>query len=1005
MNISEDYKLLFDARLDDWKIGTTKMRRKLKRAGYSTLAEVFSMSEADLDGILEWEEADAILSLKAEYEEHGEDFVRKHSSGVSGRCGDIFNDMLVDAPSCAAEASEGSRVAENLRRIRHPRQASSLPPLECCGVLTSFESKASSVFDELGDEHGSFMAFQAFVEFAADFEDIASSFSQLLHSYRGNARKALDIVEEHFGDVFVIYVADRARTMYDDGNLWGRLFESINLDDVNVQTEFKALFVALLVRRGMPIYSGQEETFHYLYTAILHGGLSLDAWENLWGSVFLPIARGSGYCRYGFAEELDGMSVLQEVKNPNGRFVPKKSVLSVLEKASSTMIAPLFDAALDVASNVQRSERAFIRGGMTMVSSFGLPDVAMQALRNELEPKVGGGAKRAYGNVGHKRLVYLPSGRLIFDISSGVVKAHWSRQQFPLGFDGESVEYYVNGKREAIVNFRRYADKCILEEVNLPLSPQASYEVEIRLVDRDGVELSSMSETFRRAKPWCLEFVRESTGVFRLRGRNEKVLRVRRIAYLVANGVAVVPVAGMTKVTKIEGGGAWGGATLFIFDVEPGASGTLVDESTGEELLTWHECYTAKVDSRKLIGKTVDGIDLYGLDRNELGFNDGLPSFVIENVASDVSVEDLDVFCACDGKRVAVPRRIESRVSDGELRPKLLIEPSRALLMPTHANRCVVEVRQKNVGNALVFKYVFAIVPIQEFHLASLSCESGVVRSEYAFIAGEHLSLVDDNGHAMQVREGVRYCGRALLKDAAMRIRLDSFHDGKRSDIILDLAGIDVVVPKGALEIAERRPLCLIDALDASPEACRINVRSLQRRKERRILALLGSKPVLYSDAEGPVERFVNLRGCSDLFVAPDFGLPESMPLRLSVSFGRKRNEKGLQPAWADVELLPCNEGMGFSKWTIEIVEHSLSIVFDAPVVGDLFVEFALKIGGSVIGQCEIESGETTLALPDPVCSYLRKGRKVVFSMMPTSLFGEPEREYATKYEIDRRKR
>ena len=1005
--VEEAYRPLADELLDELKIGTARMRRKLKRVGCESLAEAFSMEDDYLDEVLDWDEADVILALRKDYDDAPDTFFTK----LAGRKSNASK-----ARSQAIEQALGTQSFERTierttkppvrRYLRESSVVPPLPPLESCRVLTACQARAASSFDELADEYDTFMAFQAFVEFANDFDDIAAAFGGFFRTYHEEVRRVLDLIDAHLGDVFVLYVADRARRFYDDGNLWGRLFGDIGIADANVQTDFKALFVTHLERRGMPTYDEEEESFYYLYTAVLHGGLSLGAWEDLWSTVFLPLAWDETGDRFGFAGEADGMAVLEEIKDSDSHFTPKKSVLSVLEKASPEMIAPLFDAALDVASCVRENEQASKLEGMTMLPSFDLPDVAMQALRNEIEPKGSYDEPGIQKPTKRKRLVYLPSGKLVLDLESIIVKAHWSRQQFPPSFAAERVEFNVNGRAEAIVELERYADKCILEEVNLPLPPRASYEIEIRLVGRneagDDVELASMTETFRRSKPWCFEFVQESSGMYRLRGRGEKIARARRVAYLVTKGMRVVPICGMSKVTQIEPGGAWGNADLFVFDVEPGASGRLVDGATGREYLAWHERYVAKTDSRKQIGKTVDGLDLYGFEQNELGTNSGLPSFSVESATGDVSMDDLDVLCECDGMRVAIPRRAETHRAGADVRSRLVIEPSLTMQIPVHVNRCTVEVRQKNAGGALVFKYTFAVAPVKDFHIERIAIMDGCIKAEYGFTAGEHLYLIDDSGHTLKVRKGVAYSRRTPLEDEVLPVYMESCRDGKKTNALLDLAGIEVVVPDGALKIAAERPVCLIDALDARPDVCRIKVRAKGRRKGRHVLAMLGNKPLLYSNSETPGERSINLHSRLELFVPRNFEMPKYIPLGLSISFGSKSEGGTVRPAWADINLLSCYEGLGFSTWALKVVDHALAIVFDSPVVGDVFIEFSLKVGGSIIGGFDIEQGTAVFPLPSEVCAWLRKRRKVNFKIMPTLMFGDPEREYATEYRIDR---
>lgn len=150
----------------------------------------------------------------------------------------------------------------------------------------------------------------------------------------------------------------------------------------------------------------------------------------------------------------------------------------------------------------------------------------------------------------------------------------WPRQQFPLHFAGDKIDYYVDGELKASSEFDMSVGKCILNAVGIAVNPRARYDVELKLMQKDEragdyIELSSLSQSFSRNKPGCFEFIKDAKGFYRLRGKNERLTKKRRIAYIVKDGYKIVPGQGMKAVSEYEASGDWDENQIFIYDVGP----------------------------------------------------------------------------------------------------------------------------------------------------------------------------------------------------------------------------------------------------------------------------------------------------------------------------------------------------------------------------------------------------------------------------------------------------
>ena len=564
--------------------GSASIRRSIQRAGFDTLTKLLDLSEKEIDALFTWKDADEIINLKKRYNTSPEEFAfhvlrkREIEKGVASK-----------APA-KAEASyvvQKKPHIPTIARIQYLGDSPiSLPPLPFSKALQGFEKRARETLDDLDDIFENVMVYQAFEEFSTDLDELSDAFSELFDFFSSQSRDALRLIDRRFRNAFLVFVADRARSVYKDGNLWGNFFDGLNIPDGNAQGLFKQLFVDHIKRRKMPLYARDEETHYYFYTALLHGGLSADSWENLWEECIIPMTRAVSSGDYGIDGEMDGRSLLKELKSPESRFAPKKSVLNILEKAPDSTIAPLFDASMRVAAQIA-GYRGF-RSGVTMLSSFGLPDVAMDALRELQERRTVTSRSHSASTPSEKhpderRFVYFPVAHLQLNLSEGVVSIRWNRQQFPLQFADKRIDYYIDGKKELSSEFAVSVGKCILEAASITVRPQVRYDVELKLMQKDErtgdyVEIASTNQTFTRSKPGCFEFIKDAKGLYRMRERNEKITRKRRIAYIVKDGYQIDAGQGMTPVPEYETSGRWSDTQIYIYDVEPGSAGSLVDE-------------------------------------------------------------------------------------------------------------------------------------------------------------------------------------------------------------------------------------------------------------------------------------------------------------------------------------------------------------------------------------------------------------------------------------------
>lgn len=986
---------------------SSRLCRLLKCAGYSTLHDAFDADEADVREVVgrSFNEFTNLVDSYYDYPDKFVEIMSQERPTASSNHPDIstFETPIARAP----QHRQPQTVGRPQTFVSY--ESLSTPYGE---KLKDCEKRAKEVFDDLCDRYENVLVYQAFPYFSLDLDDIRESFLRLFSAYPSHPTRPLAIAEKYLPNVFVIFVADLARNTFSEDNLWGNFFEVLPMNQ-NAQTELKKTFVRILGKREMPLYAQDEAAHYYFYTALLHGGLSKDAWEDLWESSLIPMAKELRRGRIGFGGEISGYSILQEVKNADGRYAPKMSVARILQKASDSTIAPLFESAMRVAA--QSEARSSSRDEYVLIDNLGLPEIAVVALHDVTEKRssqrLSTGIRKQRSSTPKRKFVDLPSANLTLDLERGLVLIRWTRKQYSDAFIGDRIDFYVDGKKQREQYFESRLNKCILDDVEVEVSPQARYDVELRLMKRIEEEgdtsyeqKSSLEQSFLRSKPGCFEFIRGIDGMFHLRSRGDRVTRRRRIAYILKEGYYIEPGTGMTPVSEYEVSHKWEGTSAFVYDVDPGASGSIFKESaTGEdeEVAVWQESYRAHINKHHVIGETVEGLDLYGYSYCKNGDNAGLPYIIIEVSDGLSAFNDLEISCSCDGKSVSVPRKVLREDSYGESSASQIALP---LELTSEINWLseVVEIvaRQISAGGKVVFRYRFATVPLQEFKLEEAHVENGIVVVQYSFHPRLGVYVTDVEGNRSFVSAREQFWKRALLKDEFMPLTISS-EDGSRSvNAKLALAAIDVELPEGICATSSKRPICLADALTWGTSKGEVRVKSTGWRHNRNIIVGFKAGHILTSvlyikELKQPSEHPINLFSVPGDLV-PHEEIARDCPLFLLVDYGEEDTPTGTQIARTEVKLLNFREGLGFKEHKVASKGDKLVLVLDGPVECDVQVQFR-RTGRRPkdLVEASMRRGETELAVPESVAYEMRTKKEVVATFSPKSRFGKPRLEYS----------
>ena len=304
------------------------------------------------------------------------------------------------------------------------------------------------------------------------------------------------------------------------------------------------------------------------------------------------------------------------------------------------------------------------------------------------------------------------------------------------------------------------------------------------------------------------------------------------------------------------------------------------------------------------------------------------------------------------------------------------------------------------------------MVPIQEFRPLSISIDHGRAVAEYGFQACLPIDVVriyeegDAGGECDRLNSlnaWERYEAKALLKDEFLHLRIRSRESGKETDAKLALAAIGVDMPERLANLSKERPICLADALELGPSAANFKIISYGWRYNRAALVMLGSKPLFFKNFKQPGEYGFNLFRHASLFQQTDYRASSRLPLRLSLCYGDDVSTGELIPAWTDVQMLDCAEGLGINGWKLSPGE-SLGYVlrFEGRPLCDIHFRFFRlskykERDKKPIATAFAEKGSAEVVLPSSVVRQMGNKREVAVEMSPSDFFGDPRREYATR--------
>lgn len=963
MNSHDIAMIINEKPLDELDILTPSQRSKLVEMGFSSIHDVFSLSEAELTTRFP-DDKKLIQDIKVEkclYDMNPKRFCLRATKGSLDNQAQrkTYTDRLLNSygigPRPRLEPDE-----------KHP-----LRPVEPTGspaykVLKQFELDCATKLKACPDELESTLAFQLFDFTNNRLEEAGDAFADFLsHSTAGlTVYERISLIRHKLPHALVAHVADQAGKLYNSQEgFWNAYFAVCNLPKGKAQEQFKDAFIQSVRNLGLPHYDQSDNRNYYFYTALLNGGLSTDLWRSMWTKTLIPLAKHHSSL---FSSELRGKDLLAACVKTDGTGITILNEL--LQKAPASVVEPMLISAYRVAEQLVHAS-----GTNLLLTNFDMPANAVEGLRLALKES------RNTGIAGAGSITMMPKAKLILNLQNSCLALNWKKWIIPEQHQDCKVRIFVNGEPSTEQTVRFGPSGPFIPEQTVNVKPSDQYTATVQIVKEAGEKeeiVASTTQAFRHNRPHCFEFSERAHNVYRLRRTNETIKRTRHEAFVHRNTVKIAAGPGMTLHERIVCRDAWQGYIIQLADIDSGASCRVLSAEDNKELSMWHERYRAHVNSETRIGETLDGTDVYHHIVNGESVNMGLPRialFTREPIDSP-AVRNLSATLFMDNRTMPVPFDRISPTEEDIDRGCELTEIRLAIekcFLDAHATNCRIEIRQGTVGHSLIFSYNFVLAPIANFRLAALY-QGDVPKATYRFGVVEDMHLTIPGIETHQLHRGSDGSISTSLEDETIDVNFTSAGSNKLTKMKLHLAGIKLALDKKVTALTKNGVIYLDEVSRLRSRSKKLEVTYKGSSKDCGLYISMGITPLALEDPCKPGTIALN----------PFDGIAPSnaeKQLTATISFGHSFNGNQVRRGEASLTLLAFCPSYGLSDTArIQLVNKEAYLVFHGAARCPLILEIKQRRSpelpwDTVAGQYSIAQGASTVHLSRTQERALRK--------------------------------
>ncbi len=784
-----------------------------------------------------------------------------------------------------------------------------------------------------------------------------------------------------------------------------------------MQTSLKKLFVSLLERRRMPVFAKGEETFCYFYTALLHGGLSKNLWKSLWRKSLLPLAKKKLKTYRGALNPIEGTTILNNIKTADASHAPGHAIKNLMNHIPEATLSPLMESAFQVALDVQQS--MLVGSQCQLVSNDALSKVSLEAL-SEVIKELGSASEAANGSIpdthpSSMRIARLPLAQMVLSPSAGTVRFVWMPCHLDESFSGDSITFSINGERKGAVQIEPRAGSSFFKGTKIDVGPETHYDVLIQLESASDASATQALtcrsiQHFTRQQKGYFEFFEGPNGTYRLRKPKERITKKRKVAYLVDSGLKLIPEFGMVSRAKLEMPDSWAGTHVYIFDAEPGSSGSIVDSATGKTISAWHESYRVSISKDFIIGKTIEGLDVYGYMPSPNSYNTSLPRITIETLDGYSAASNIMFICNVDGIEFPLDKRIIKQEDSRTATVVLDLQYESHIGLYVH--RCAIDAFTGSERQNAILHYAFSVIPIQDFHPELKEFKLGSpVMAKYVFTAAIPLRIAG-TGLDKSLPKGAKAGIVIPLSEESLELSFatETFPTLGRprnleTTVDLALAGVEIELPRLLQDAASSGDVTIANLIGSTPSERAITITCHGHRNFRGMYASLGLAPLFYGDLGTPGTYRLDLYSQPTLFADDGEGEEKRMELQVVLYYGDDSHSRTTFSATSNMTILHCLKGLGFSSWKLcrsETDEEMLKL--DAPIICDSKASFYHRgyLRDSLLGSFEIQKGDDNILLSKEITRALDTGKSLAMEISPVTLFGDAIPELSSTYSIER---
>lgn len=225
MSEANYFERLKKAPISELSFDDVGLRRLIQNAGFCYLPDLLSLTDQEIDARFDGRYADSIIKMRKKYRAAPDAFA---ASMLQPKI--VEKTATLGAPLKVRHSREPKAEAtSSIEQYEYELSRSS--PARSHGLfsaeLEKYEERARDAFDDLESRSENVMVYQVFEEFSTDLDELSAAFEKLIKFYPTNPRFVLMLIDKYLPNAFMVYVADKARRVFNDHNLWGNFSRAL----------------------------------------------------------------------------------------------------------------------------------------------------------------------------------------------------------------------------------------------------------------------------------------------------------------------------------------------------------------------------------------------------------------------------------------------------------------------------------------------------------------------------------------------------------------------------------------------------------------------------------------------------------------------------------------------------------------------------------------------------------------------------------------------------------